>query len=117
MSFITSIGTAIPKNCIEQSVIATFMSKAMHLTYDEERRLNALYRATGIEKRYSVLSDYGRTNDFQFYTNTKTLEPFPTTRKRLDIFRKEAVNVSVEAIKNCLARIQSPSIKLPTWLL
>lgn len=102
MSYITSIGAANPKNCIDQNAIAKFMAKAMQLSSDDERRLRALYRATGIEKRYSVLNDYGQTEGFEFYSNTKTLEPFPSTRQRLDYFRKEAVGLSVEAVNDCL---------------
>jgi prepilin-type processing-associated H-X9-DG protein len=74
----------------------------MQLSSDDERRLGALYRATGIEKRYSVLSDYGKTEGFEFYKNSGTLEPFPTTHQRMDVFRGEAVGLSVEAVKNCL---------------
>ena len=102
MSFITSIGTANPRHSFEQPAIAHFMSRAMHLTTEEERRLFALYRATGIETRCSVLGDYGKTDDFQFYPNNKSFEPFPSTKKRLSIFREEAFKLSLKSIDDCL---------------
>lgn len=57
MSYITSIGTANPENKIPQSTIANFMVKAMNLGADDERKLRALHRMSGIENRYSVLTD------------------------------------------------------------
>ncbi len=59
------------------------------------RKLRALYRATGIESRYSVLPDYGRTGDYEFYANTADLSPLPSTRKRLQVFRKHAVELEL----------------------
>jgi prepilin-type processing-associated H-X9-DG protein len=108
MSYISSIGTANPDNRIDQTLIARFMARAMQLTGEEERRLNALYRSTGIDSRHSVLSDYAKLEDFQFYSNTKDFEPFPTTRQRLEIFRKEAFALSLKAIENCFQNHHVP---------
>ncbi len=102
MSFITSIGTANPSYRYEQKVIARFMSQAMQLNADEETRLFALYRATGIDTRHSVLSDYGKLDNFEFYSNHKSFEPFPTTKTRLEVFRREAMKLSLSAVRNCL---------------
>jgi predicted naringenin-chalcone synthase len=101
MSYITSIGVANPEHCFEQPVIARFMSRAMGLNPEEERKLFALYRATGIETRYSVLSDYGKTDHFEFYSNSESLAPFPSTKSRLTVFREEALKLSLKSIGNC----------------
>ena len=61
-----------------------------------------MYRATGIESRYSVLPDYGRTADYEFYANSADLLPMPSTRKRLDHFRMHAVELSKAAVLNAL---------------
>lgn len=103
MSYITSIGTANPENKIAQSTIADFMVKAMALGTDDERKLRALHRMSGIETRYSVLTDYGRTQDFEFYPNTT--ESFPSTKHRLALFQKHAVHLSVSATQKCLSSI------------
>ena len=103
MSFITSIGTATPPNLLRQSTIAEFMIRAMELGEDDTRKLQVLFRASGIETRYSVLEDYGKTEGFHFFENTAGMEPFPTTKRRLELYRKHALSVSVEAVLRCLS--------------
>jgi predicted naringenin-chalcone synthase len=103
MSYITSIGTANPENKIAQSTIADFMVKAMSLGTDDERKLRALHRMSGIETRYSVLTDYSRTDSFEFYPNST--ESFPSTKQRLALFQKHAVHLSVSASEKCFAKI------------
>lgn len=101
MAFITSIGTAVPKNKFEQSTIARFME---HLTEDaaERRKIHAVFRRSSISSRYSVLGDYGLENEFSFYPNSKGLEPFPSTAQRMVAYRQHACDLSVEAIANCV---------------
>ena len=84
--------------------IAGFMADALSFDDRDRRRLNALYRQTRIEKRYSVLPDYNRKNgEYAFYPNTPGLEPFPTVSQRMLIYRREAVPLAQQAIENCLA--------------
>ncbi len=104
MSYITSIGTANPDNKVSQAAIAEFMIRAMGLNAGDARKLRALYRVTGIDSRYSVLDDYGKHDDFQFYANSPDLEPFPSTKKRLEIYRKHSVAISEVAIRRCFGR-------------
>lgn len=103
MSYITSLGTANPENKIAQQTIADFMTKAMGLNADDERKLRALHRMSGIETRHSVLTDYSRTQHFEFYPNNG--EAFPSTKQRLALFQKHAVHLSVSAAEKCLSSI------------
>ena len=105
MSFITSIGTATPPHLLRQSTIAEFMIRAMELGDDDARKLLVLFRASGIETRYSVLDDYGKTEGFHFYENAPGMEPFPTTKRRLELYRRHALSISVEAVLNCLTSL------------
>lgn len=105
MSYITAIGVANPNHKFDQLTIAEFMIRAMRLNEEEARKLKALYRATGIENRYSVLSDYGREKNFDFYSNHPDREPFPSTSQRMELFRKEALTLSKYAIHQCLAKV------------
>ncbi len=105
MSFITSIGTATPPHPLGQSAIAAFMCRAMQLSKDDARKLRILFRASGIETRYSVLEDYGKTEDFHFYENTPGMEPFPSTKRRLELYRRHALAISLESVSACLSRI------------
>jgi predicted naringenin-chalcone synthase len=100
MSYITAIGTANPVNRFSQSMIAEFMLRAMKLNNGDGRKLKTIFRASGIEFRYSVLEDYGRIKDFTFYPDTLDLEPFPGTEKRLEVFRRHALALSVESFKD-----------------
>lgn len=117
MSYITSIGTANPEFCFQQQAIANFMVKAMNLSADEARKLRALFRATGIETRCSVLSDYGREIGFEFFTDNELVEPFPSTRQRMDVFKKYALDLSLTSIKKCIERIPSIEKKEITHLI
>lgn len=116
MSYITAIGIANPKNKFNQSAIAEFMVRAMQLSENEARKLKALYRATGIETRYSVLEDYGKSENFKFYSNTENLEPFPSTSKRLEFFRPHAIGLSRDAIQLCLSKIPGFDVEEITHL-
>lgn len=117
MSYITSIGTANPEFCFQQQAIANFMVKAMNLKADEARKLRALFRATGIESRFSVLSDYGREIGFEFFTDNELVEPFPSTRQRMEVFKKQALDLSLAAVHQCRERIPSLEIKAITHLI
>ena len=110
MSYITAIGTATPSHQFSQSIIADFMVKAMHLDEDEARKLRALYRATGIETRYSVLADYGRSGGYEFYANSGDLNPMPSTKKRLEFFRKHAVELSCTSAMRAMHTVGSKEI-------
>lgn len=100
MSYITAIGTANPANRYSQSLIAGFMHRGMQFSNGEERRLDAVFRATGIEYRHSVLEDYGRTAGFTFYPDSPDLAPFPGTAKRLQYFREHALALSLASVRD-----------------
>lgn len=107
MSYITAIGTANPEHKFNQSTIADFMVRAMQLNDDDTRRLRALFRMTGIETRYSVISDYGKLDDYDFYSNSLDFEPIPSTAKRLLFYRQHALKLSTEAIHHCLSNVKA----------
>ncbi len=103
MSFITSIGTATPPHQLSQGSIADFMIRSMQLGNDDARKLKVLFRATGIDTRHSVLEDYGKTREFHFYENTPDMEPFPSTKRRLELYRRYALAISLDAVSKCLS--------------
>ena len=80
------------------------MVRAMQLNEMDARKMRTLFRVTGIESRYSVLEDYGKKDGFDFYSNSQDMEPFPSTKKRLELFREHSLKISLEAIGNCLAK-------------
>lgn len=110
MSFITSIGTANPKYRVRQDRIADFMVRAMQLDYTNERRLRAIFRSSGIDYRHSVLSDFLLDENFEFFPNSRDFEPFPTTKRRSDVFREHALSLSLCAIHQTVNQEEFSSI-------
>ena len=105
-SYLSAIGTAIPAHRIAQADIAGFMARALQFGADDTRRLNALYRVSGIEQRYSVLPDYGAANgDYTFFPNTPDLEPFPSIGQRMAVYRREALPLALAAVQDCLKQV------------
>jgi alpha-pyrone synthase len=105
-TFLCAIGTATPPHLIPQPKIADFMATALQLDASDTRKLQALYRVSGIGQRYSVLPDYGRTNgEFTFFPNTPDLEPFPTVGQRMSVYREHALPLSVAAVQDCLRQV------------
>lgn len=117
MSFITAIGTSNPENKFSQSAIADFMVRAMQLDDDHTRKLRALFRMTGIETRYSVITDYGKTDGFDFYSNNHDFEPFPSTGRRLSLYREHALSLSIQSVNNCLHHREDFDLKSITHLI
>jgi predicted naringenin-chalcone synthase len=105
-SYLCAIGTATPPHRIAQAQLASFMAAALQFDAAATRKLQALYRVSGIDQRHSVLADYARTNgEFEFFPNTPDLEPFPTVGQRLAVYREHALPLSVEAALDCFAQL------------
>jgi predicted naringenin-chalcone synthase len=102
MSFITAIATATPEHRIPQSAIANFMLRTMKFHNGEARKLKTIFNASGIDYRHSVLSDYGKTENFIFYPEEDDAA-YPSTRDRLQIFRQHALPLSTNAVKKLLS--------------
>jgi len=105
MSYISSIGVATPPHLLNQKMVGDFMIKAMELGDDDAHKLRVLFRASGIDVRYSILEDYGKTDDFHFYENTHGMEPFPSTKRRLELYRRHALSLSLEAVLKCFSTL------------
>jgi predicted naringenin-chalcone synthase len=72
----------------------------------ENRKLKFLYHHSGIDYRYSAISDYSQPiNDWKFYPKSENLEPFPSLERRMDFFNKFAGPLSVAAIRDCIKDI------------
>lgn len=113
MTNIISIGTAVPAYRHAQADIQAFMQRVYSLDAVEDRKLRYLYQHSGIEFRYSVVPDYSSpAQQWKFYPNAESLEPFPSLELRMAWFQKYAASLSVDAIRDCLQQAGSapPSI-------
>ena len=72
-SSIVSIGLSNPGAPIPQAEIARFMQLAHQLDGQERRKLDFLYRKSGIDFRHSVLDDFQKeeVDDFSFFRRIK----------------------------------------------
>ena len=90
---ITGSGTAVPRYQATSKASATFASKISCGTAAEARKVQALYRRTGIDQRGSVLLEENAVSDIvnDFYTPAEHMEDRgPGTKARNDRYRSEA---------------------------
>jgi predicted naringenin-chalcone synthase len=103
LSKIISIATSVPQFRHQQEDILHFMQGVYAMPDTEKRKMRFLYRHSGIDTRYSVVSDYSRPiAEWKFYPQTENLEPFPSLELRMSWYQKYAPLLSVEAIRKCL---------------
>jgi len=99
---IISIGTALPAYCHKQKDIIHFMSNVYGLDKTETRKLSFLYNHSSIEYRYSVIDDFSLPEEEWDFIPHDNGKHFPTVDDRMKIFDKEALPLSIDAIKKCL---------------
>lgn len=102
---IVSTGTANPGKAIPQNTIKNFMKIAHALEDGEARKMNFIYKHSGINSRHSVLDDFNfdDPSKFSFFPQNKQLEPFPGTNQRMLIFKETAPALAISAIKECIS--------------
>jgi alpha-pyrone synthase len=104
-SYISSIGIATPEYCFPQIDLSQFMAEAAEMNSEERKRLLALYRASGIQKRYSVIPDFGKIKgEYEFFPNTKDMEPFPSISQRMQLYEKKALPLAIKAIEDAFSK-------------
>jgi len=105
-NYLVSVGTANPGQAISQEKISKFMINAHGLDQQQGRKLEFIYKRSGIRFRHSALGDFGRPSyqDFSFFPKNKMLEPFPGTGSRMEAYRNVAPTLATAAIEDCLAK-------------
>lgn len=100
-AYLHPIGTAVPQFVTKQQQIADFMVSRLKLDELEERKLRVLYRASGIQQRYSVLEDFSKElNGNSFFKEDSS---FPSAKPRMLIYQKNALGLAIEASRIALA--------------
>lgn len=86
------------------------MVNAHGLDQQESRKLNFIYKHSGIQSRHSALEDFDQQDfrDFTFFPKNESLEPFPSTKARMDVYRRVAPEIASEAIQDCLDKSNTP---------
>ena len=95
---IISIGTASPKYSTSQVEILDFMEQA-YSDRTDFRKLRVLANQSGIEKRYSVLPDFGIDLKPAFFRHR---ESQPDVENRMGQYKENALGLALESISNTL---------------
>lgn len=104
---ITGIGTAVPRFRSPQKKVVDFMAEALQLTATQVGRLEILYQNSGIDFRHSVLDDFAKKRgSYQFFPNKKT-DKFPSTAKRMELYKQNALPLALQAIHDCFSSLKS----------
>jgi len=96
-SYINSIGIANPTYQHEQKDILSFMIED-GTAIEQQKKLRAAFRASGVETRYSILPDFGTVS-----TNT-FIQDVPLVEERMRIYKKQALPLALQAINRCLEK-------------
>ena len=99
LSYITAIETAVPDHCFSQETLSSFYIKS---TDDlmSKRKIKIVAGKTGIDKRYSVISDFDKEpEEYSFFSKSTTLLPEPGLTRRMQLYQQHATALSQKAIE------------------
>ena len=98
-AYINEIGTAVPNTKISQNSIAEYMKEQIDFNEEQSHKLDLIYRASGIDYRYSVLPDFNQAS------KTKGLmshQSEPTLFDRMKSYELEAPKLAIKSILECM---------------
>lgn len=102
---LAGIGTAVPQHSITQEDAARHSSAHCCDTSEDERRLQWLYRRSGVRSRHSVLletSEPDCPNPQSFFPPRSTAPHGPTTAERMRLYHSEALPLACRAARAAL---------------
>jgi predicted naringenin-chalcone synthase len=104
--YLHAIATAVPEHAYSQEFAHRFLRSLPAYAETHRRFLDRIYRDTGIEKRHTVIGDYGKDPaEHSFYPKSADLQPQPGVEQRNDTFIREANRLSQTAVERLLARL------------
>lgn len=106
MSYITSIGTAVPEYQYTQDEIAHFMKGYVGADERTDRLIRILYSKSAIEQRHSVVPDFSRKNGEHYLFNGQQA----SMSTRMKLFSEAAPELAIKAAVNALHDMETKSI-------
>ena len=104
--YLQAIATAVPEHAYTQEFARRFLLALPFYDDATKRFVERLYRDTGIEKRHTVIGDYGKDpSQFTFYPPSPDLQPEPAVEARNELFVREAEALSLRVAEKLLARL------------
>lgn len=108
MTYITSIGLAVPSFRYHQNELISYMQEQTH-DPAQKKKTSILFTKSKIQYRHSVLPDFGLQPKSTLLFNVE--EPYePLVEKRMQVFKNTAVDLVTEAIQNCISEEEENSI-------
>ena len=105
-AYLLGIGTALPENAYSQDHALEFNLNVEGTTGRQKKFMQRIYAGSAIERRHSVIADYGRDrSDYTFFPPNAALKPEPSTKQRNDLFIKEANRLSEKAVRTLFAKL------------
>ena len=89
MPYLSKIATALPHSRYSQNELRNFMQDSYGQNNEWNRKLSLIYRKSGIDNRYSCLTDFGKEN--HGFSSLKIQD-------RMHIYQKEALKLSLAAV-------------------
>ena len=103
-AFISSIATAVPNFQVKQDLIVQFLASVMNLSLKDKQLLERIYKATGIDCRYSVIPDYNEHNKTLEFFPEQPQNTYPTTSERMGLYKKNALPLALKAVNECFSK-------------
>ena len=115
--YLHRIGTRVPEQSYTQEFALRFLLGLQGGDERVARFLTRIYQGTAIEKRHTVIDDYGKDPAaFTFYPPSADLKPEPSTARRNERFVREADRLSEAAVRDLLDRLPGFDPALVTHL-
>lgn len=105
---ITGIGIGLPTHRQSQTELVNFFNTQLSFTAIEKRRLKTVYSSSGIQTRYSVISDLKQLMQL-FTLANETKQQGLNTKERMSLYQEHALPLATKAIKDC---IQNASVDI-----
>ena len=103
---ILGIGTCVPPTFYTQQFALDFLTRLSAFSDRERRFLRRLYQNTAIDKRHTVIDDYGKDpSAYTFYPKNDQLLPEPGLEARNDVFIRESDRLSEQAARSLFSTL------------
>src|SRR5450432_2253645 len=100
--YVQTIGTAVPPNRVDQEMHYSILESANGMSREEKLRLRKIYAHSGIDYRFSVLDDFGKTDQSEnILFHPGNHHPSVPVSKRMNLFEKFAADLCAAAAKEC----------------
>ena len=104
--FLHAVTTGVPEHSYTQTFALDFLLKLQGDSPKKRAFLERVYANTGIEKRHTVIDDYGKDPAaYTFYPKNEAMTPEPETWFRNDVFQRESNRLSLETASRLFDRL------------